>query len=166
MIGLGPLLRTNPGTVIQKMIANDPAAGWAAYESSLHSELLMAMGARVVSGLKTVPDLGFYEPIDASHRDEDIYNRYSFAKFSIRDEQESVELRSAGFPIHAVSIHPLNRALRARNVRYFLFVRPLPDSARWGIQLLRALPENRIWIYGVIPDTLSNVPEKGVVTLG
>jgi len=150
MVGLGPLLRSAPNIVIRNLVRREPAAAWAAYDSNVNSELLLASGANVVSGVKVVPDLEFYRVFDPESRDQFVYNRYSFAHFVFRHDRVSVGLRYVAFPTHLVSIHPLNTALRGRNVRYFLFTHPFPDPASEGIELVEALPQNRIWIYRVI----------------
>lgn len=152
MVGLDPLLKATPATVIQDLVRRDPTSAWAAYESNQLSEFLMAMGANVVSGVKTVPDLDFYKLADPDGRYRTLYNRYSFAVFVFRRDRDSVGIRSAGFPMHLVSIHPRNPALRARNVRYFLFINPLADPDSEGIKLLHAFPQNHIWIYDAMPE--------------
>jgi hypothetical protein len=150
MVGLDPLLRSSPGVTIRELVRKDPAAAWVAYDSNPNSELLLASGANVLSGVKVVPDLMFYRLFDPEGRDKSAYNRYSFAHFVFRRDRKSVGIRYVAFPTHLVSIHPLNAALRVRNVRYFLFTRPFLNPATEGIELVRALPQNRIWIYRVI----------------
>jgi hypothetical protein len=152
MVGLDPLLKATPATAIQDLVRRDPTSAWAAYESNHLSEFLMAMGANVVSGVKTVPDLDFYKLLDPDGRYRTIYNRYSFAFFLFRRDRDSVGIRSVGFPTHLVSIHPLHPALRARNVRYFLFTQPFADPGPEGIKLLHAFPQNHIWIYDAMPE--------------
>jgi hypothetical protein len=149
MTGLEPLTKATPSAFIKNLMRDDPSAAWAAYESNPNSEFLMALGANVVTGVKTVPDLEFYKSMDPSGDKLSVYNRYSFSQFIFRQDRSTVELQSYGFPTHVVRIHPLNPALRARNVNYFVLTRPLRDPAKEGLTLLGELPENRMWIYGV-----------------
>jgi hypothetical protein len=108
----------------------------------------MSLGANVVSGVHMVPDLEFCKALDPSGQYFPIYNRYSFAYYTPTRHRDSVVVSEWGFPDYIVKIHPLHPALRARNVRYFLFLHPLPDPTAEGLELLKALPQNEIWIYG------------------
>lgn len=152
MSGLDPLLNSRPLLVVRQLIQQRPTAAWAAYGSNPHSELLMAAGATVVSGVKTVPDLDFYKPADPEGQNVSAYNRYSFANFLFRRDRVTAGIRYLGFPAHLVSMHPLHAALRARNVQYFLFTQPFSNPEMEGIQLVRAMPEHSIWIYSVLPQ--------------
>jgi hypothetical protein len=152
MSGLRPLVNATPAVAIQNLIRGDPTAAWAAYESNQHSEFLMAMGADVVSGVKTVPDLKFCRQLDPEGRYLSVYNRYSFAFFVFHPNVNSIDIRSGGFPVHLVRIHPRNAVLQARNVRYFLFSRPFADPQHEGMKLVEGFPQNHIWIYDAMPE--------------
>ena len=112
----------------------------------------MAMGADVVSGVKTVPDLEFCRHLDPEGRYLSIYNRYSFAVFVFNSNLDSIDIRAGGFPIHLVRIHPRNAVLRARNVRYFIFSKPLADPQHEGMKLVKGFPQNHMWIYDAMPE--------------
>jgi hypothetical protein len=152
MSGLRPIVNATPAVTIQNLIREDPTAAWAAYESNQHSEFLMAMGADVVSGVKTVPDLEFCRQLDPEGRYLSVYNRYSFAFFVFHPKTDSINIRPAGFPVYFVRIHPRNPVLRARNVRYFLVSWPFADPQQEGLKLVQGFPQNRIWIYDAMPE--------------
>lgn len=147
MTGLGSILRATPTAAIQKVIRDHPNDAWVAYESNQLSEFLVALGANVVSGLKVVPDLKFYRAIDPAGESGSIYNRYSFGFFLFRKDRATAGVRPYTFPSHLVSIHPLNAAMKARHVRYFVFSEPLGDPALEGIELVASFPNNHVWIY-------------------
>ncbi len=147
MSGLGAILRAAPAPAIQKIIREHPNDVWIAYESNQISEFLMALGANVASGLKIVPDLDFYRGIDPAGESSSIYNRYSFGFFVFRRDRATAGFHSYLFPSHLVSIHPLNEALEARHVRYFVFNQPLGQSVIAGIELVLSFPDNHIWVY-------------------
>jgi hypothetical protein len=147
MTGLGAILRATPAPAIQKIIRAHPNDAWVAYESNQLSEILMALGANVVSGLKIVPDLDFYRAIDPSGESSSIYNRYSFSFFLFRKDRVTAGFRPYTFPSHLVSIHPLNEAMKARRVRYFVFSAPLGEPAAEGVELVLSFPNNHIWVY-------------------
>jgi hypothetical protein len=147
MNGLGSILRATPAAAIQKVIRDHPDDAWVAYESNQLSEFLMALGANVASGLKIVPDLDFYRAIDPAGESGSIYNRYSFGFFLFRKDRATAGLRPFTFPSHLVSIHPLNEAMKARHVRYFVFNQPLGEPATEGVELVLSFPGNHIWVY-------------------
>jgi hypothetical protein len=64
----------------------------------------------------------------------------------------SIDIRSGGFPVHLVRIHPRNAVLQARNVRYFVFSRPFADPQHEGMKLIEGFPQNQIWIYDAMPE--------------
>jgi hypothetical protein len=147
MNGLGSILRATPAGAIQKVIRDHPNDAWVAYESNQLSEFLMALGANVASGLKIVPDLDFYRAIDPAGESGAIYNRYSFGFFLFRKDRATAGLRPFSFPSHLVSIHPLNEAMKARHVRYFVFSNPLGEPGAEGVELVLSFPGNQIWVY-------------------
>lgn len=101
----------------------------------------------VLSGSKTVPDLAFYRQLDPERRALDIYNRYSLAVFHLPSARAEVRFEPINFCGHCVFLHPTHPVLRAAGVRRFVFPRALGDAAAEGLQLLRALPGRRLWIY-------------------
>jgi hypothetical protein len=147
MIGLGSMLRARPATALRKLIREHPDDAWVAYDSNPLSEYLMALGARVVSGLKIVPDLDLYRAMDPKGESRSIYNRYSFAYFLFREDRDTAAVRVDTFPNHLVSMHPLNGILKAHHVRYFVFPRPFGEPAKESIELVLSLPGNQIWVY-------------------
>jgi hypothetical protein len=149
MTGLDPLTRSGPGVIIKDLVRQNPGAAWAAFESNPNSEFLMALGATVISGVKTVPDLEFYRALDPAATELKVYNRYSFGLFTFAKDRNAVELQSGGFPTHLVKIHPLHPALQARGVTFFVFPRAFVDPAREGVELVHALPQRRMFIYTV-----------------
>lgn len=153
MVGLAPILRASPTASLRQLIQEHPDDAWAAYESNQLSEYLMALGARVVSGLRMVPDLDFYGIMDPEREALSIYNRYSFAFFLFRGDRQTAALRPFDFPSHLVSIHPLNEMMKLRRVRFFVFAEPLSQPAKEGIELRVSFPDNHIWVYQ--PETVS-----------
>lgn len=147
MCGVGPLVNSAPSAAIRELRQIDPDAGWAAYDVTAYSEFLMSQGVNVVSGLKIVPDLSFYALADPAGVHRNIYNRYSVAAFEYNRDPNVVRLEPLHFPTHIVYIHPLNRALQIANVRYFLFPGELNSPEEAGLELARALPENKMCIY-------------------
>ncbi len=147
MTGLGSILRATPATAIQKVIREHPNDAWVAYESNQLSEFMMALGANVVSGLKIVPELDFYRALDPAGDARSIYDRYSFGFFLFRKDRATAGFRPYTFPSHLVSIHPLNDAMKARHVRYFVFSAPLGEPAAEGVELVLSFPNNHIWVY-------------------
>jgi len=147
MTGLGGILRATPASALQKMIRDHPNDVWVCYESNQFSEFLMALGANVASGLKIVPELDFYRDIDPSGESSSIYNRYSFGFFLFRKDRTTAGFRPFTFPSHLVSIHPLNEAMKAHHVRYFVFTQPLGEPTAEGIELVLSFPTNHIWVY-------------------
>lgn len=145
--GLAPLTESSAVAVIEKIRRADPGARWLAFDGANQSAFLMAAGVEVLSGAKTLPDLAFYKELDPEGRDLTIYNRYSLGLFQLAPDPATVEFKLFNFCAHWVSIHPAHPALQRRNVRYFVFPKPLENPAGYGLQSLVSVPERGMWIY-------------------
>ncbi len=151
--GLDGLTKSSPRTAVEQLIRRDPKARWVAYDTTDASQLLLSMGADVVSGAKTVPNLDFYKLMDPSGQNATVYNRYSISQFAFRRDRASVGFRYLGFPVSLVSIHPRNPVMEKYNVRYFVFPKRFSHPEREGIELVCAFPQNELWVYGVSSTT-------------
>jgi hypothetical protein len=147
MGGLDPLTQAAPLDAIRALQKADPEARWIAYDSSHISAFLISAGVPVLSGAKTLPDLAFYKRIDPTGASANIYNRYSIVMFEMPEKRDDVRFELINFCGHRNYIHPTNPALRAMNVRYFVYQKPLSDPAAEGMALVRELPDNHLWIY-------------------
>jgi len=145
--GLAPLTETSALPAIEKIRREDPGARWVAFDGVHQSALLMAAGADVISGPKTLPDLDFFHELDPTGRDSEIYNRFSLDIFHIAQNPESVGFSLINSGACNVWIHPANPALRKRNVRYFVFPAPVGDPAALDLQPFIRMPDRHIWIY-------------------
>ena len=147
MAGLGPLLTATPRAAIQRIRQADPGAVWVVYDSNKLSDFIMSTGASVLSGVKLVPDLTFYQRIDPTGKSLSIYNRYGFACFSVPPERGVIRISYLGFPSHLVEIEPSHPVFREQHVRYFVFPEMLAGAANAGLKLREKFPDNGIWIY-------------------
>ena len=146
-LGLAPLTESTAFTAIDESGVPIPGrAGWLSAEptSPLSS---CPPGVDVLSGAKTLPDLAFYRELDPTGRDLQIYNRYSLALYQLAPNPETVSFTLFNFCAHAVEIYPTHPALRARQVRYFVFPKPVENPISAGLQIFKSLPERHIWIY-------------------
>jgi hypothetical protein len=146
-LGLGPLLDSPVAVTIRDIAKTDPTAGWAAYDNAYMSQFLMAQGLPVITGSKTVPDLRFYDEIDPGGSYRSIYDRYGFAVFQGTAAAERVGFKLINFCGYIVVIDPTNAALRRDGVRFHVFAHEVGTSKDMGIELVKAMPERRIWIY-------------------
>ena len=148
--GLGPLLRSPGSAAVREIARSDPGAGWAAYNTAVLSQFLVAQGLPVVTGAKTLPDLRFYDQIDPGGRSRDIYNRYGISVFRMPSTAAGVHFNLLNFCGFFVSISPLNPALHRAGVRFFVF----PQAVHLpGLQLLKSLPDSHLWIYRNLAKT-------------
>jgi hypothetical protein len=146
-LGLGPLLDSPVGAAVRDIAKTDPTAGWAAYDNAYMSQFLMAQGLRVVSGSKTVPDLRFYDQIDPGGSYRSIYDRYGFAVLQATAAAGRVGFKLINFCGYIVIIDPTNAVMRGEGVRFHVFAHEVGTSKAMGIELVKAMPERRIWIY-------------------
>ncbi len=148
-IGVAPLTDSSAAGVIREIRRVDPQARWLAYEGANLSAFLAAQGVNVLSGSKTVPDLAFYRTLDPDQQALAIYNRYSLGVFQLPTTPNEVRFEQINFCGHRAFIHPTHPALRAAGVRYAVFPRALDPDEMAGLELLRPLPERRMWIYRI-----------------
>ena len=142
--GLSPLLDTPAAIAVRAIAKSNPGAGWVAYESNYLSQFLMAQGVPVISGAKTVPDLRFFDTIDPERKSLGIYNRYGIAVYQPPATRGTISFKLINFCGYEIIIDPANAALRREGVQFYVF--PLAVDFP-GIQLVKALPQARIWIY-------------------
>ena len=146
--GLPIFLRSQAAQHIAAIYKSDPAAGWAVYERGTRAQLVMASGARVLNGLKSVPDLPALTRLDPSQTSREIYNRYAIVFFALpRSDEVAASFQLKGPDWYQVFVSPLAQAMRDANLRYVVFPRLLGPEEMGTMKLIDALPANHIWIY-------------------
>ena len=155
--GLPIFLRSAAAQHIATIHKSDPTASWAVYERGLRAQLVMASGARVLNGIKSVPDLPSLSRLDPAQMSRDIYNRYAFVVM----ERPLPEGAPASFELqgtdwYLLRVSPFDNAMRESNLKYVIFPRSLAPEEMGNMKLIDALPANLIWIYQLdqsIPST-------------
>lgn len=146
--GLPIFLRSQAAQHIAAIYKSDPTAGWAVYERGTRAQLVMASGARVLNGLKSVPDLPALTRLDPTHTSREIYNRYAIVFFTLpRSEEGTASFQLKGPDWYQVFVSPFAQAMRDANLRYVVFPRLLGPEEMATMKLIDALPANHIWIY-------------------
>jgi hypothetical protein len=146
--GLPILLHSQAARHIAAIYKSDPKAGWAVYERGTRAQLVMASGARVLNGVKTVPDLPMLSRLDPSHTSRDIYNRYALVFLDLpRSGEKTASFQLQGADWYRAFVSPFDQTMRDQGLRYVVFPRLLASEEMGPMKLLDALPANRIWIY-------------------
>jgi hypothetical protein len=146
--GLPVLLHSEAAQHIAAIHRSDPTAGWAAYELGTRAQFVMASGARVLNGLKSVPDLSALSRLDPDHSSRDIYNRYALVFFDLpRAGERTASFKLEGADWYRAFVSPFDPAMREAALKYVVFPRVLTSEEMGPMKLIDALPANRIWIY-------------------
>jgi hypothetical protein len=146
--GLPVLLRSQSARHLAALSKSDPAAGWAVYERGTRAQLVMASGARVLNGIKSVPDLEALSRLDPAQTNRDIYNRYGFMVLDLpRSGQGTASFQLQGPDWYRVFVSPFDQAMREQGLKYVVFPRLLKAEEMGTMRLIDALPANLIWIY-------------------
>jgi hypothetical protein len=146
--GLPIFMRSEPAQHIAAIYKSDPTAGWAVYERSTRAQFVMASGARVLNGLKCVPDLPALSRLDPANTSRDVYNRYAVVFFDLpRSGEKAASFELQGPDWYRAFISPFDQAMRDRGLRYVVFPRLLTAEETGTMTLIDALPANLIWIY-------------------
>jgi hypothetical protein len=153
--GLPILLRSSAVQHIKAIRKADPEAAWAAFDRAGSAHVAIAAGARVLNGVKTVPDLDLFGRLDPSGASRDVYNRYAFIAFALpRGNSTAPEFKVASGDFYWAFLSPLEPALRQAGLKYVIFPRQLSASESGPMKLRAALPENLLWIYQ-LPDAVT-----------
>ena len=146
--GLPIFMRSQPAQHIAAIYKSDPTAGWAVYERSTRAQLVMASGARVLNGLKSVPDLPALTRLDPAQTSRDVYNRYAVVFFDLpRAGEKTASFQLQGPDWYRTFVSPFDQTMRDAALRYVIFPRLLTPEEMGPMKLIDALPENLIWIY-------------------
>ena len=146
--GLPILLRSQAAQHIAAIYKSDPTAGWAVYERGASAQLVIASGARVLNGIKSVPDLGALSRLDPAHTSRDIYNRYAFIVLDLpRSGERTASFQLQGTDRYRTFVSPFDQTMRDAALRYVVFPRLLTTEEMGTMKLIDALPANLIWIY-------------------
>ena len=120
--GLPVLLRSQAAQHIAAIYKSDPTAGWAVYERGTRAQLVMASGARVLNGLKSVPDLQALSRLDPAQTSRDIYNRYAFVVLDLpRSGETTASFQLQGPDWYRAFVSPVrsNNARAGSEIRHF-----------------------------------------------
>jgi hypothetical protein len=146
--GLPALLRSQAARHIAAIYKSDPKAGWAVYERGTRAQLVIASGARVLNGIKSVPDLPVLSRLDPGQTSRDIYNRYAFMVLDLpRSGERTASFQLQGPDWYRAFISPFDQAMREQSLRYVVFPRLLNAEEMGTMRLIDALPASLIWIY-------------------
>jgi hypothetical protein len=151
--GLPILLRSHAAQHIAAVHKADPNALWAVYESGTSAQFVIASGARVLNGVKTVPNLDLLGRLDPAGSSRDIYNRYASIALNLprpSDTAPAFEVVSGDF--YRAFISPFHPALREAGLRYVVFPRLLGPAEAGTMKLIATLPDNQLSIYRLPAD--------------
>jgi hypothetical protein len=155
--GLPVFLRSPAAQHIATIHKSDPTASWAVYGRGLRAQLVMASGARVLNGIKSVPDLPSLSRLDPAQTSRDIYNRYAFVVMGLPlPEGAPASFELQGTDWYLLRVSPFDNAMREANLKYVIFPRSLAPEEMGNMKLIDALPANLIWIYQLdqsVPST-------------
>jgi hypothetical protein len=146
--GLPIFLRSEAAQHVAAIYQSDPAAAWAVYERGTRAQFVIASGARVLNGIKSVPNLPMLSRLDPAQANREIYNRYALVVFGLPAPDAttaSFDLRGADW--YQMFVSPFDQTLREEGLRYVVFPRPLPPEEIGPMKLIDALPASQIWIY-------------------
>ena len=148
--GLPSLLESAAAKRISAIHKADPEGAWVSYGWSTLAEFAKASGARVLNGVKVVPNLPLLAKLDPSGAARDIYNRYAYIVFYLPDTSDAIpRFRTLTEDSYRLFVSPTDPVLRAEGLRYAVFRRQLEAKEAEGLQLIDALPSRQIWIYKV-----------------
>lgn len=131
------------------MVRSDPAAQWAVYDSVIGAELVKAAGARVVNGLRLIPDPELIRKLDPTGRDRDVYARYGHLCFVSAPYEQGVTASVDHLVFIKIGIHPRRLRELFPGVKYIVSIHPEPDFAGAGFQLIDHAEANNLWLYAL-----------------
>jgi hypothetical protein len=145
--GLPSLIDSTAAKHIAVIYKSDSDAAWAGYESVTLPQIIIATGARVLNGVKIVPDLNFLRQIDGEGENREIYNRYAHIVFRLPGNDEAkTRFELASPDAYRAMIAPTNPALRNAGLKYVVFPRRLAEAEMTGMKLIDAT-SSQIFIY-------------------
>ena len=147
MCGLAPLLKAKTFRAVEKIRAADPSATWIAYDDFNLAQLVLATGARVLNGNKTVPDFTFWRRLDPSGHGSWIYNRYANIYCKLPADFERGGLSFLHEDVFILALPPDSWVLRDVGCRYLLRPEPWLDAELHGFSLVEQITPSKIWIY-------------------
>ena len=131
--GLPILLHSQAARHIAAIYKSDPTAGWAVYERGTRAQLVMASGARVLNGLKSVPDLPALSRLDPAHTSRDIYNRYAFVVLDLpRSGETTASFQLQGPDWYRAFVSPFDQTMRDRGSEICCFPALAQERRKWG----------------------------------
>jgi hypothetical protein len=148
--GIPILLQSMAARRIAAIHSSDPAAAWAAYERGTAAQFAIAAGARVLNGVKTVPDLTFLRRLDPAGESSDIYNRYAFIELNLPPPGHPTALfKPLAEDSYQLFVSPFDEAMKEAGLKYVIFPRLLDKDEIGTLKLIAVLPANLIWIYKI-----------------
>jgi hypothetical protein len=159
--GLPLLLRSPLAQRIAAIQNADPTAGWLVYERGVTAQFIIASGARVLNGVKAVPNLDLMAQLDGTGLSRDVYNRYALVSLGLpKEEGAAAKFEVVSGDCYRVYVSPFESAWQQAGLKYVVFPRPLDVTEKGPMKLIDVLPENHLWIYQVNgpPERVENEP--------
>ncbi len=86
-------LRAKPcAEMIRQISENDPDAVWAAYNSLIADNYIIANGGKCITSINYIPNMELWTRLDKENQYEEVYNRYAHISLNFTTEQTSFVL--------------------------------------------------------------------------
>lgn len=114
--GLTPIYDKVISKEILKIKQYDPNARWAAANSPVNGQLLVALGVRTINSVHFYPDIKMWSKFDSDGSQRTLYNRYAHVYFSLNDKGTMFNLIQKDVLLVDMAITDLQKA----EIKYIL----------------------------------------------
>jgi hypothetical protein len=146
-IGHGSLENSPTLHKVAEIVAQDPDARWAIYDSFTLPDAFRTAGAKVFNGLKVTPQLSDLRAFDPTGASDSVYNRLGyFHLLPVQDPNPSYLLERGD--LYTLKIDPKSDLWRRIGVRYIgLQAKSTDPEFLAKTELIVESPAAEIWVY-------------------
>ena len=157
-VGLPELLESPMMNSLANLVRADPTAQWAVYGSVDGTELIKATGARVVNGLRIIPDPGLIRHYDPFGKNWATYNRYAHLCLAPLAVEDGTLVGLTNKVYCDIGIHPARLRGLFPSLRYLVCIHEMPEAGEAGFRLVGSIPNNHLWLYRLAAGAPEPVP--------
>ena len=145
-VGLSPITEHALYMRAREIVKSDPEARWVNFGNQYISYMLSATGAKLMSGVKFVPNRQIMKVLDPQAKRDSAYNRYAHTVYQTYiNGTDSVVIVNNFEDGYVVAMDPCSPKLQQLNAKYIVFDRqPQPVEIRC-LKLIQELGSLRIY---------------------
>ena len=146
--GAAPLIDNPLVNTVREVLASDPDARWAVFGEHSYGQLVLSAGAKVINGVKYLPNMDVMRGLDPTGANKETYNRYAHIVLTPGDAGTAPIFTLIHADIYDIHVDPCGPEFGKLNVRYMVFSGTIPKTLPSCLQKVSMVGRSNRFVIG------------------